>query len=979
MNIEKYFSIFPPNLEKFSTKKAIITPSGFITFSDLVKRVDRLAASLCALSKEEEIIGIYMDRGIEMILSILAIMNAGCAFLPLSPKHPKSRVKDLIKDAGVKKIISTRKLWLKLEILDVDMLTLEELEVECENVSNLPKISGTCLAYLMYTSGSTGKPKGVLVEHLSLKNIFSSFCKAVALCSEDVFLALTDYTFDISLLELVLPLTVGASVIISQDSVTCSGDKMKHYIERYAPTIIQATPLTWDILLKSGWKNQGLFKIISGGEALSLNLANKLSLEHNNVWNMYGPTETTIWSSIARLSILNCLSSVPIGTPITDTNLYVLDESLNFVSPGNTGELYISGIGLARGYKNKEKLTKESFIYHPRINIRMYKTGDIVRLEHSGKISYLGRSDDQVKIGGIRLEPREIERSVEEIEYVKKSFLIKKGHTDYCKQLILYIEIDDKSLPDQESTQKSLISSWKSTYNTVYRESTLNLYEGNRSLGWINSFNSKPFSKLELDESVCFVVNNVRKLNKPKTLEIGCGVGNVTLAAIDHTSMYTAIDCSEEAIRALKKSINAERSEKLIAKTGYINDLENEVKYDCIIMHSVSQYFPSSKYFLNVIEKFLSLSNEVGTIILSDLRNPELLDLFLLEKACYKQKERKSLDLKNFYFKNRDNELLINPDFFYFLKSNNKRISFVDISIRNGSFHNELNSYRYDVCIHIGKNINVQEPVEHLWKDILNKEELNDIFSNSSNDIHVIRSVPNVPVLDKMKKITKMFPDQAKEININTMPIDGMERVAFDLTKDNKINKDNIYVKYKENYSFYLVDIFIYPLKNKDFLVRESQNRKKYLSNCPHYFREPFNMWSQNVIFKEILDKLSNDIPKCMHPSSLVWVEKWPRLINDKIDKNKLHSLNHIESSGIKDRLDANVYRIWFETTGRNVSLDENLFYTGISSLYAHYFLASIRDKFSAEIKYHEFMKNPTIHNLSSLLQKKIEDMVDVD
>ena len=965
-----YLPVVRSGTQRFFDKKALETDLDSITYYELITRIDRLAWNLKSITEREEIIGLYIDRNIDMVVSILAIMNAGCAFLPLSPKHPKVRIHEIVNSSGVKKIMTSVSYLQDLKGVNAEVIAVESFENMQSPRQRTQAIEDSQLAYVMYTSGSTGEPKGVLIEHHSMENTFLSFIESIGLCSEDTVLALTDYTFDISLLELVLPLTVGAKIVIAGEGAICSGNRIKGYIEKYEPTLIQATPLTWDILLKSGWKNEGRLNIISGGEELSTSLAERLDAHYGNVWNMYGPTETTIWSTFSKLNTLSHTQGVPIGLPIKNTEIYLLDENLDVVNDSEVGEICISGSGLARGYQNKKELTNSSFILHPGIQKRMYRTGDLGKRNSDGSYLYAGRLDKQIKIGGIRLEPGEVECVAEGLESVKKAVLVKKNSEGYCKQLVLYVEADEKRTGNLADEQAQLLDSWKSLYNTIYRESKeRQLVQDNHSPSWSSSFVGHIFSREELYESTDFVVNKIQAMSKPRVLELGCGAGNLTLRALDFSSVYTAVDPSEEALQILREVVTTAQLEKLTIKNASVENISDQDKYDCILMHSVLQYFPSSTYLKESLDKVIGLADTNSVIILSDIRAAVLLDLFLLEKAYHESAEDQFDEAADFYMKRRDNELLVNAGYFESLIYEHERVSYVDINIRRGCYENELNTYRYDVVIHVDKKIDFYEPVEVDWSEIMEAQNIQSQFESSNGLPVIVNHVPNVAVIRKINKLYKRFRSQINNEGWSLMCISNSEYSMYsEMLKRFHVSHD-LYMNYDESGDISRVKISFYP-KGGLNLVRNSLHRKTGIKGC--YFKEPFNLWAQNSLFSSITKKLDSLIPKCKHPSSIVWIEKWPRTSNGKIDRNKLSSLSGKDEFSIENTNMAIIYKIWFEITGWSVSLDENLFYTNMSSIYAHYFLATIRERLGIDVSFYEFSKNPTIRKMNSLLEERV-------
>ena len=303
------------------------------------------------------------------------------------------------------------------------------------------------LAYILYTSGSTGRPKGVQVLHRSLTNFLISMRKEPGLVDKDVLLSVTTLSFDIAGLELYLPLITGARVVIASREITADGILLAQKMVSAGPTIMQATPSTWRMLLDSGWKGDSKLKILCGGEALPRDLGDQLLDCCGTLWNMYGPTETTIWSTLQQVERDK---PTTIGRPIANTLIYILDSCLQPVPIGVPGNLYIGGDGLARGYLNRPELTAERFVRNPftdEADARMYMAGDVARYMPDGNIDYLGRSDHQVKIRGFRIELGEIEAALSQHPAVQQAVVVAREDCTGNKRLVAYIVSQSETLP----------------------------------------------------------------------------------------------------------------------------------------------------------------------------------------------------------------------------------------------------------------------------------------------------------------------------------------------------------------------------------------------------------------------------------------------------------------------------------------------------------------------------------------------------
>ena len=384
-----------------------------LTYAELFVRADVLAARLRqAGATRESRVGMFLGRSAALPQAMLAILEAGAAYVPLDPAFPRDRLAFMIEDAQLRIIISRRSLVAELpphaaQVICVD----DELPVPPSDGVGTTADAGS-VAYVLYTSGSTGKPKGVEVEHRQLVNLLCSMARTLRVDPSDRLLAVTSISFDIAGLEIWLPLLCGARLCIASREEIVDADLLRQALARSRATILQATPVTWRALLASGWCGGGHFKALVGGEALPADLAQMLVSKCGEAWNLYGPTETTIWSSAWRLP--DPVERVRVGKPIANTELHVLDEQLRPLPIGVAGELFIGGDGVARGYLNRPELTAIRFVADPFRGgtARLYRTGDLARWLPDGTVELFGRNDDQIKIRGHRIEAGEVEAAL---------------------------------------------------------------------------------------------------------------------------------------------------------------------------------------------------------------------------------------------------------------------------------------------------------------------------------------------------------------------------------------------------------------------------------------------------------------------------------------------------------------------------------------------------------------------------------------
>jgi amino acid adenylation domain-containing protein len=423
---------------------AVVFEGETLTYRELDQQANQLAHLLRQLGVEPTTrVGIMLGRSSEMVAALLAVLKSGAAYLPLDPEYPDERLSFMMEDAQLSAVISETSLLERIGTRTPHVICLDRERANIQQQARTApdaEVSADDLAYVIYTSGSTGRPKGVEVRHRGLANFLTSMRREPGLGPDDVLLAVTTLSFDIAVLELLLPLIVGAPTVIASSEVAEDGARLAELLDQSGATVMQATPATWRLLLAAGWKGSDSLRILCGGEALAPELAGELINRSAALWNMYGPTETTVWSTCCR--VVNPSSPISIGRPIGNTTLYVLDRAMQPVPVGVPGELFIGGAGLARGYWKRPELTAERFVRDPFSNDPdgvLYRTGDWVKYHADGRIEYVRRIDNQVKVRGYRIELGEIEAGLREHAWVAEAVVTVRSYGPADQRLVGYV------------------------------------------------------------------------------------------------------------------------------------------------------------------------------------------------------------------------------------------------------------------------------------------------------------------------------------------------------------------------------------------------------------------------------------------------------------------------------------------------------------------------------------------------------------
>ncbi|MBL8341598.1 MAG: amino acid adenylation domain-containing protein [Rubrivivax sp.] len=458
--------LFETQLRRSPHAEAVVFGTQCLSYEALDQRANRLAHELIARGvTPDALVGVYMERGIELAVALLAVLKAGAAYVPLDPAFPKERIEFMLGDAAVAALVTHAALGDALArgdslargaLAHVPQLALDRDAAAIAARPATPPacaVSGSDLAYVIYTSGSTGRPKGVMIEHAAVVNFLRSMHHEPGIAAGDRWVSVTTLSFDIFGLELWGPLSAGGTVVLASRATALDGRALSDLLQEQRATVLQATPATWRLLIEAGWSGLPGLKMLCGGEALPRDLAGRLLQLGGELWNMYGPTETTIWSTLTRIT--DAAEPITIGRPIAGTSVAILEASGQLAVPGVAGELCIGGAGVARGYHQRPELTAEKFATLSLAGgapERWYRTGDLARLRSDGRLEFIGRRDNQIKLRGYRIELGEIEAALAAAPGVQQAVVVVREDVPGDQRLVAYVVARDGFAADAVRT-----------------------------------------------------------------------------------------------------------------------------------------------------------------------------------------------------------------------------------------------------------------------------------------------------------------------------------------------------------------------------------------------------------------------------------------------------------------------------------------------------------------------------------------------
>lgn len=970
--------LFQQQVERTPHNIALSLSEEVLTYQELNERANQLAHHLIDLGlHRQQIVGIYLDRSFELMISLLAIWKTGATPVCIDPNYPKERVQFIVNDCEAAMLISQGDLYTDLGIklnksnqLDRILYSVDLNQEPWKNQSSKKDLEIKTLPdevfYIIYTSGSTGEPKGVLIEQQGVINMAFNQIDYLGIHSQDRILQFARPTFDAFFWEILGTWLTGAQLCLISKDIKLVGNALIEALNKESISIATLTPSVVEII-PEGVVLPHLRCLVLAGEAVSVATVEKWS-RHCQVINAYGPTEATICASIEKIDLSR--GKLGIGKPIANVEIYLLDANLEPIPIGSTGEMYIGGMGVAKGYLKREELNRSTFLTVSLNgqNQRLYKTGDRARWLSDGRLEYLGRvNEEQIKLRGFRIELDEIKRKL--LKHPAIANAIVKA---YDQHLIAYLVAKPTHSFDKNfylSHAEDQIHQWHTLYEELYQSLDATQPLNFNCLGWNSSYTKKPFLEEEMQEWVDTTVQRILSIKPKCVLEIGCGAGLLMTRIAPHCDFYRATDFSEAAIHYLDKlRLNLDLEEKvdLLQRPAGVFDDKEQSYYDVIIINSVVQYFPDIAHLIQVIEGSIACLQPGGRLFIGDIRSLGHLEAFHRTTFLYNNHQGVSERAITEKIKHEE-ELLIQADFFEKFAQNHPALECAITQIRRGKHSNELTQFRYDtvLCKKGPQPISKLQVAWLPWDEFATQESIKGLLSNESHAYLAIQGIPNVRL--------PYFRNKLGEVTYPAVDPEILSCLAEELGYQCIINWSKKDFLHCFDIIFYRGEELVHII-DQDCFPEQLLNLKDWSS----YANQPQNLKVQQGILNDIKEKIKAVLPDYMIPANWYFIDEMPLTSHGKIDDKLLRNLRLEKSNYLftppttdTERRLCSLWEICLNIA--NLGINANFFENGGESFRAVELISRINEEFKLDLPVKVIMDFPTIKELGLVVEQQFK------
>jgi len=933
---------------------AVICGDEVLPYRELDRRAGRLARVLASRGVgPDTVVAVALPRSVELLVAWIAVLKAGGAYLPIDPAYPPDRLAFILADAGPAIILTDSGTAETLPGNAIARLHVDTAETGTR--VRTAAVRPQNLAYLIYTSGSTGAPKGVAVTHRNVANFVTG---AWALGAGERMLVHSSVAFDASTYEIWPALCSGAALVIAGEQRSDPAEITRLIETRSVTRMFATPPLLWALLehveTLAGDPLRTLTRVLSGGAEVTAGVVRALAAQHPDIvpMNGYGPTEATVCVT-AYDEAADVGGVVPIGTPLGNVRVYVLDSGLSPVPVGVAGELYVAGAQVARGYHGRAGLTASRFVADPfDTGGRLYRTGDVVRWNCAGQLEFAGRVDDQVKIRGFRVEPGEVENVLAQHPSVSQAVVVARETGTGGKQLVGYV-VADRSGPVVGGDE--FVGQWQRVYDDLYSHAGAAAPEfGGDFGGWNSSYTGEAIPVEQMRGWRTATVERIRGLNPRRVLEIGVGSGLLLSQLAPECEEYWAADFSAAAIGSLRQqldALDAEWADRVTLSVRTADDIDGlpEHYFDTVVLNSVVQYFPGQSYLRAVLERVRALLRPAGTVFVGDVRNFALLEEFATGVQLARNGGADPQALHDRVRRDiaAEQELLLAPEYFAGLCRGTGGFTAVDIQLERGDAVNELTLYRYDVVLHTSASapVSVGDVPKTAFRD---PEWLEALLRTPQPEGLRVTGIPRASSSGQIDAHGGLLPE---DLHVLGRRLGYRTAVTWSAAKD---RMDAIFLDVATADGRPLADVYQPPDPVGDDLAA--------------YANDP----QAGLLAAEVRRWAGERLPEFMVPAAVMVLESMPLTASGKPDRRALPDPELVSASEYRppsterERVLADLFA---EILGVDrVGLDDDFFALGGHSLLATRLTSKIRAALGANVPVREIFDAPTVAQLVTRL-----------
>ncbi len=970
-----------------------------LSYTQLNERANQLAHYLRQQGVGAEVkVGLYLERSLDMVVALLGILKAGGAYVPLDLDYPSSRIAFMLEDAEVPVLLTTAKLTSRLpeRVCERVCLDTDWAQIARQSADN-PEVTTTAdsLAYVIYTSGSTGTPKGVEIRHRAINRLVRDTDYYQVDASDRIAQASSN-SFDAATFEVWGALLNGAQLVGIDKNTLLNSRALAALLQEKGVTAMFITTAVFNqIAREAPTAFSELRAVMFGGEAVDCNAVRRVlkNSPPQRLLHVYGPTESTTFASWYPIeSVAEDATTVPIGRPLANTTLYVLDANRSPVPVGVSGELYIGGDGLARGYLNRAELTADRFVPNPfEADSKLYRTGDKVRFRPDGAIEFQGRFDHQIKLRGFRIELGEIETALLNHEALQDAVAIVREDEPGDKRIAAYLVASPAWVEQISSGQSGEhVDEWQALYEETYANIDETQDLTTNFTGWNSSYTGEPIPLVEMEEWQASTVARIAALQPHRVMEIGCGTGLLLFRLAPECERYVGTDFSAVAQRQLREVVTTREEYQHVELWQRMADDFSDVEpgdFDTVIINSVTQYLPSMDYLADVVEGAIAAIADGGRILMGDIRSLPLLKAYHTSVQLHLSPDDAGGGelLRNVQqHVEEENELVIEPAFFHALKQRIPRLSHVEILLKQGQYHNELSGYRYDVVLHV--EAQAEELPEHgQWLDWgasdLNEVQLKSRLEAADQDWLGISAMPNARVY---RDVTALEQLQGEGSALSV----GELKQAAESGQQRALEPDELWrLAETTGYQLELSYSGAGTDGRMDALFQRSRRE-----DCagqvfwPQQQEVPERAWSAygtnplkgrlgNELIPLLRQDLQQQLPDYMMPSVYVLLDALPLNPNGKVERKALPVPGDVRASlgaeytAPRSAMEQQLAGIWAEVLKlERVGIHDNFFDLGGHSLMATQVVSRVRAQLHVELPLSEMFGYPTVAELAPVM-----------